>query len=242
MKCDCGYTAFYYQKFAGNKKWNVYKCGHAMIESKKKTKCDMNICEYISEINCPETKKHIVHIQKEKIDAEKLYRDDLQKYIHLCKITQKFSKKYRWNYIANINFLLKKLNFDLYFEDKETLESLKHRIKNKYVPRVIKKTEFPIKLVDYPDYLAVLKKEPIIIEKKKKKSEKIKKKHFLLEGDDQEELEENQNKNENKLSEEILPSDAESDSEDEGDNTFDIDNYDSGEDYEDFDDGGAFSD
>ena len=244
MKCDCGYTAFYYQKFADNKKWNVYECGHAMIESKKKTKCDMNICEYISEINCPETKKHIVHIQKEKIEVEKLYRDDLQKYIHLCEITQKFSKKYRWNYISNINFLLRKLNFDLYFEDKETLESLKHRIKNKCVPRLIKKSEFPIKLVDYPDYLAVLKKEPIIIEKKKKKtekikkkSEKIKKKHLLLEGDDREE-----NENENKPREEILPSDAESDSEDEGDNTFDVDNYDSGEDYEDFDDGGAFSD
>tara|TARA_R110002072_G_scaffold7227_8_gene39602 strand:+ start:15464 stop:16186 length:723 start_codon:yes stop_codon:yes gene_type:complete len=240
MKCDCGYTAFYYQKFADNKKWDVYKCGHVMIESKKKTKCDMNICEYNSEINCPETKKHIVHIQKEKNDVEKLYRDDLQKYIHLCEITQKFLKKYRWNYVANINFLLRKLNFDLYFEDKETLESLKHRIKNKYVPRVIKKTEFPIKLVDYPDYLAVLKKGPIIIEKKKKKSEKIKKKHILLAGGDQEELEEN--KNENKPREEILPSDAESDSEDVGDNTFDIDNYDSGEDYEDFDDDGAFSD
>ena len=242
MKCECGYTAFYYQKFADNKKWDVYKCGHAMIESKKKTRCDMNICEYISEINCVETKKHKVHIEKEKIDPEKLYIDDLQKYIHLCEITQKFSKKYRWNYISNINFLLRKLNFDLYFEDKETLESLKHRIKNKCVPRVIKKTEFPIKLVDYPDYLAVLKKEPIIIEKKKKKSEKIKKKHFLLTGNEQEELEENENENENKPREEILPSDAESDSEDEGDNTFDIDNYDSGEDYEDFDDGGAFSD
>ena len=262
MKCDCGYTAFYYQKFADNKKWNVYKCGHAMIESKKKTKCDMNICEYISEINCPETKKHVVHIQEEKIDSEKLYRDDLQKYIHLCEITKTFSKTYRWNYNANINFLLRKLNFDLYFEDKETLESLKHRIKNKYTPRVIKKTEFPIKLVDYPDYLDIIKEELVITEKKKKitdkkkkitekkkkKSEKIKKKHFLIAGDEPEEQEENENENknenenENKPREEILSSDAESDSEDEGDNTFDIDNYDSGEDYEDFDDGGAFSD
>tara|TARA_B110000444_G_C18791443_1_gene572647 strand:+ start:82 stop:807 length:726 start_codon:yes stop_codon:yes gene_type:complete len=241
MKCDCGYTAFYYQKFVDNKKWNVYKCGHAMIESKKKTKCDMNICEYISEINCPETKKHVVHIQKEKIDVEKLYRDDLQKYIHLCEITQKFSKKYRWNYISNINFLLRKLNFDLYFEDKETLESLKHRIKNKCVPRLIKKSEFPIKLADYPDYLAVLKKEPNVFVKKTRKNKKknilltIKKSEVSEEPETQEECE-------NKPKEEILHSDEESDSEDEGDNTFGIDNYDSGEDYEDFDDGGAFSD
>ncbi len=251
MKCECGYNAFYYQKTTENKKWDIYKCGHVMVESKKKTKCDMNICKYVSETNCPETKKPKVHIQEEKINSEKLYRDDLQKYIHLCEITKTFSKKYRWNYIANINFLLRKFNFDLYFEDKETLESLKHRIKNKYTPRVIKKTEFPIKLVDYPDYLDVIKEELVITEKKKKITEKkkkitekkkkitekIKKKHFLLEGD---ELEENENKN--KLKEEILPSDAESDSEDEGDNTFDIDNYDSGEDYEDFDDDGAFSD
>lgn len=242
MKCECGYNAFYYQKTENYKKWNVYKCGHVMIESKRKTRCDMNICEYISEINCPEIEKQKVHAKEEKINRKKLYRDDLQKYIYLCEITQKFSKKYRWNYVANINFLLRKLNFDLYFEEAETLESLKQRIKNKYVPRVIKKTEFPIKLTDYPDYLAVLKKEPIIIEKKKKESEKIKKKHFLLAGGDQGELEENENKNENKPREEILPSDTVSDSEDEGDNTFDIDNYDSGEDYEDFDDGGAFSD
>lgn len=244
MKCDCGYTAFYYQEYKDNKKWNVYKCGHAMIESKKKSKCEMNICEYVSEINCPETKKHTVQINEKKIDAEKLYRDDLEKYIHLCEITQRFSKRYRSNYIANINFLLRKLNFDLYFEDRETLESLKIRIKNKCIPHVIKKSEFPIKLVEYPDYLAVPKKEPILIEKKKKKMEKIKRKHFLLsreEPEEPEELEEPE-ENENKPKEEILPSDAESESEDEGDNTFDIENYDSGEDYEDFDDGGAFSD
>lgn len=238
MKCDCGYTAFYYQKFADNKKWNVYKCGHAMIESKKKTKCDMNICEYISEINCPEIKKQKVHISEEEIDPEKLYNSDLHKYIYLCEITQKFSKKYRWNYIANINFLLAKLNFDLYFEETETLESLKNRIKNKRVFRNKKNSLFPIKLIDYPDYLAVIKPSPILTEKKKKRTKTVNKKHFLLTGDDLEEQEED----ENKPKEEILPSDSESDSEDEGDNTFDVDNYDSVEEYEDFDDGGAFSD
>ena len=247
MKCECGYAAFYFQKYADNRKWHVYKCGHAMIESKKKTKCDMHICEYISEINCAETIKQKVHVEDEKIDPEKLYRDDLQKYIYLCEITQNFSKKYRWNYIANINFLLRKLNFDFYFEDTETLESLKHRIKNKCVPRVIKKTEFPIKLIDCSEYLTIRKKEPIVDVKKKKKTETIKKnkknetikkKNFLLLSEEPEEPEEN----EHKPKEEIIQSDAESESEDEDDNTFDVENYDSGDDYEDFEDGGAFSD
>jgi len=236
MKCDCGYAAFYYQKFADNKKWNVYKCGHVMIESKRKTRCDMNICEYISEINCPEIEKQKVHAKEEKTNPKKLYEDNLQKYIYLCEITQTFSKKYRQNYIANINFLLRKFNFDLYFEEAETLESLKLRIKNKYVPRVIKKTEFPIKLTDYPDYLTVFKKEQVVIEKKKKFG-KTKKKNFLLVRDVPEEPEEKNNPKE-----ETQASDEESDSEDEDDNTFDIENCDSEEDYENFDDGGAFSD
>ena len=114
MKCDCGYTAFYYQKFADNKKWDVYKCGHAMIETKKKSKCDMYICEYISEINYTDKKSNKIYTENIISNPETKYRQDLQKYIYLCEITQNFSKKYRWNYIANINFLLRKLNFDLY--------------------------------------------------------------------------------------------------------------------------------
>lgn len=233
MKCDCGYTAFYYQKFADNKKWDVYKCGHAMIEAKKKSKCDMYICEYISEINYTDKKSNKIYTENIISNPEIKYRQDLQKYIYLCKITQNFSKKYRWNYIANINFLLRKLNFDLYFEDTETLENLKQRIKKKYVQRTLVKNQFPIKLIDYPDYLAIIKKESIPLENKNKKTKIKKKKNLLLV---EEEPEEDNNK------EEILQSESESDSEDEEDNTFDIDNYDSGDDYDEFDDGGAFSD
>ena len=94
--------------------------------------------------------------------------------------------------------------------------------------------KFPINLVDYPEELKVFKKEPI--KKKKVEIKKIpkKKKNFLLSSAERVEVE---NKKE-----ETLPSDAETDSEaaDE-ENTFDVDNYDSGEDYQDIDDG-AFSD
>ena len=44
MKCDCGYQAFFYEKIFDNKKYHVYKCGHAMIDSKKKTSCAMDNC------------------------------------------------------------------------------------------------------------------------------------------------------------------------------------------------------
>tara|TARA_B100001287_G_scaffold272524_1_gene274343 strand:- start:9486 stop:10217 length:732 start_codon:yes stop_codon:yes gene_type:complete len=243
MKCDCGYTAFYYQKFADNRKWDVYKCGHVMIESKKKTKCDMNVCEYVSEINHPEIKKQKVYTTAEQIDPEKLIRNDLQNYIYLCDITKQFSKKYRWNYIANINYLLKKLNFDLYFEETETLESLKSRVKNKYAPRVPNKTKFPVKLVDssyLSEYLAAteIKQETPRSAKEKNvsKSERVNKTKFFLTEEEPIEVEK-------KPKEEILDSDSDSDeNEDNEDNTFDVDNYDSGEDYEDFDDGGTFSD
>ena len=207
-----------------------------MIESKKKTKCDMNIFKYISEINFPETKEEKVYTEEEKIDSEIFYRNNLRKYIYLCEITQKFSKKYRWNYIANINFLLKKLNFELYFEDKETLESLKQRINNKYVPRIIKNKEFHVKLVEYPENLSVNKKTPVLTKKKKKETETIKKKNFLLPKNILVEPKEDENK-----CKEITPSDEESDSEDECNDMFDIDNYYSEEDYEEFD-SGEFSD
>lgn len=236
MKCNCGYTAFYYQKFSDNKRWNVYKCGHVIIESKKKTKCDMNICEYVSdikEVNFTETEEKIVYTT-ETPNPEKVYRQELKNYIHLCENEKTGLKKRRGNYIANINFLLRRLNFELYFEETETLESLKLRIQNKYVPIKHKINKFPINLVDYPEELKVFKKEPI--KKKKVEIKKIpkKKKNFLLSSAERVEVE---NKKE-----ETLPSDAETDSEaaDE-ENTFDVDNYDSGEDYQDIDDG-AFSD
>ena len=65
MKCDCGYNAFYYQKIYDNKKFDIYKCGHVMVESKRKTKCEMNISEYTSDITQPEYKKKIKYFSND---------------------------------------------------------------------------------------------------------------------------------------------------------------------------------
>ena len=242
MKCNCGYDAFYYQKITDNKKFNVYKCGHVAIESKRKTKCDMNISLYISDINCKEEdeiKSKVCELNF--IDPEEKYRKDLYNYINLCDITKNFSNVHRSSYIANINFILNKLNFPLYFEEKETLESLKNRIQCKSKPK--RKCDYVTKttLVEFPEYLAVNRKNIKRVKKVKKKvdNEVINRTSLLL--INEEEPDEN---TENKK-EEILILDSDSDSEydsNEEDNTFDIDNYDSDNDYQDPDDAGAFSD
>ena len=245
MKCDCGYNAFYYQWFYEGKRYDVYKCGYAMIESKKRTKCDLIVCNYISDIKNKEISSTVsqktvnvnvnVNVSVNvNVNAEKTYKDELIRYIHLGQITQNFSKKYRANYIANINFLLNKLNFKLYFEETETLESLKSRITEKCIAKPQPKNNLPIKLVEYPDYLGLTEevKSKSKNPKKKKPSVKITK---LLINEDEEETKQSEEKQTD-----VLLSD--SDSEEEEDNTFDVDNYDSGDDCEDFDDGGAFSD
>tara|TARA_Y100000741_G_scaffold346058_1_gene312051 strand:- start:7152 stop:7880 length:729 start_codon:yes stop_codon:yes gene_type:complete len=242
MKCDCGYDAFYYEKITDNKRFNVYKCGHVAIDTKRKTKCDMNIIKYVSDITQKETKteeKCILYNQVYESPEEK-YRKDLYNYINLCDITKNFSSKYRFSYIANINFILNKLGFPLYFEEKETLESLKTRVKCKSNHKLQYKPETKIILVEVPDYLAVNRKSNKCIKKSKKKNntEFIDKVSHLFINED-EPYENTQNKKEENL---ILDSDSESENDSEEDNTFDVDNYDSENDYEDLDDGGAFSD
>jgi hypothetical protein len=242
MKCECGYKAFYYQKIEDNKKLNVYKCGHVAIESKRKTKCDMNIIEYVSDIthihNKDYTKSDSFHVNKE--DPEKKYREELHKLIYLCDITKDFSSVHRFSYIANINFILNKLGFPLYFEEKETLDSLKTRINCKANYKLKYKPETKTILVEVPEYLAVHRKNSKSIKKSKKKitSHDVKTPIFLIN-----EVEPDEDvKNEK---EEILISGSDSDSDymsNEEDNMFDVDNYDSENDNEDNGDDGAFSD
>tara|TARA_B100000085_G_C18488965_1_gene490496 strand:+ start:287 stop:1036 length:750 start_codon:yes stop_codon:yes gene_type:complete len=249
MKCDCGYTAFYYEKISDNKKWSVYKCGHIMTESKKKTKCDMDVCEFVRDIVPPELKK-IKNIETPDIkNPEKEYRTNLDKYIYLCEITKDKNKKYRVNYIANINFILNKLNFPLYFEETENLDSLKQRIKQKYYPKKRIVSNFPVNLVEYPPGLSVisLKSKKKIRKKITDKSSQIYATGYLEEKESLEEKETLEQKEtlEGKKEECLSGSEydsSEDENENENDNTFDVDNYDSEEDYEEFDDGGAFSD
>lgn len=228
MKCDCGYPAFYYRAFVDNKKYDVYKCGHTNVDSKKKTKCEMDLREYIEDI--PITHDDVAMAPaapKEQENTEENLKQEIRKYIHLCEIT-KYKKE---NYIANINQLLRRLNFRLFFPERETLESLKARLNNKSTPRLEKKSMFPMNILEYPESFKIKQTEPKRKKETKKSSVSKSKGVFIPNVDTQP-----------RWKTEELPTDSESDDETgDMDNTFDIDNYDSGEEI-DVDDGGAFSD
>ena len=253
MKCDCGLNAFFYEKICKEGRLHFYKCGLILSESKKKVKCDFLIEKYVGEAPMVVCKKEeTVIFNKEmsnKINTEENYRLDLNKYINLCEITKDRPKRLRANYLVNINYILNKLNFPLFFEETESLESLKERIKQKCIPKRKIKSIFPIKLIDYPEYL-----KPVEIKKGKKekkkivaeKSVKMDSKVSDYEKEEEKETAEEKtdgynivNVNEN---EKILESDNESDEEsDTENNTFDVDDYESVDEYDDCDVGG-FSD
>ena len=229
MKCDCGYTAFYYTAFTDNKKWNVYKCGHTNVESKKKTKCEMDFREFIEDIPMAcDTISETHVVPQEKGNTEENLKQEIRNYIHLCEIT----KYKKGNYIANINQLLSRLNFRLFFPERETLESLKARLNNKCVPRAEKKNIFPVNIIEYPECFKIKQIRPKRKKEVKKSNVSNQVSTFIPNADT----------TQSRWKTDELPSDAESEDEaDEMDNTFDVDNYDSGEDDDD-DDGGAFSD
>lgn len=232
MNCKCGYPAFYFEKISDNKKWVVYRCGYSMVDTKKKAKCDLSESELIGEIVSPVFKDIVKSSEKTTyVNVEKKYREELDKFINLCEISKDFPAKHRANYISNINYLLRKLNFSLYFEENETLENLKIRTKYEYTPNITKTSIYPIKLVEYPDELAVNKIKKT--SRKKTKSKVKKSKNVILDLEIEPEVEKN----------EELESDSESEYSDaDEDETFDVDNYDSEEEYEEFDESGAISD
>tara|TARA_X000001036_G_scaffold105005_2_gene98149 strand:- start:7831 stop:8637 length:807 start_codon:yes stop_codon:yes gene_type:complete len=268
MKCDCGLNAFFYEKICKEGRLHFYKCGLILSESKKKVKCDFLIEKYIREtpISMVVCKKEKISILNkgvsDKINSEENYRLDLNKYINLCEITKDRPKRLRSNYLANINYILNKLNFPLFFEETESLESLKKRINQKYIKKKKIESFFPIKLIDYPEYL-----KPFEIKKGKKEKRKIVIKKLVkmdtkvydYEKEEKETDEEKTNVNvnvnvnndvnvnnnvnvNNDVNERILESDNESDEEtDIENNTFDVDDYESVDEYDDCD-GGGFSD
>tara|TARA_B100000212_G_scaffold338460_2_gene315017 strand:- start:6265 stop:7017 length:753 start_codon:yes stop_codon:yes gene_type:complete len=250
MKCDCGLNAFFYEKICEEGRLYFYKCGLILSESKKKVKCDFLIEKYVGEalISTVVCKKEETAIFN-KINTEENYRLDLNKYINLCEITKDRPKRLRSNYLANINYILNRLNFPLFFEETESLESLKERIKKKCIPKRKIQSIFPIKLIDYPEYLKPVKIKKGRKEKKKIVAEKsVKMDSKVLYYEKEEETTEEKrdcynivNVNET-VNEKILESDNESDEEsDIENNTFDVDDYESVDEYDDFDVGG-FSD
>lgn len=253
MKCDCGLNAFFYEKICKEGRLHFYKCGLILSESKKKVKCDFLIEKYVGEAPMDVCKKEETANKEmsNKIGPEENYRLDLKKYINLCEITKDRPIRLRANYLANINYILNKLNFPLFFEETESLESLKERIKQKCIPKRKIESNFPIKLIDYPEYL-----KPVEIKKGKKEKKKIvaekrvKMDSKVSDYEKEEEKETSEEKTDGynivnvnvNVNEKILESDNESDEEsDIENNTFDVDDYESVDEYDDCDVGG-FSD
>lgn len=243
MNCNCGTKAFFFEKTTHQGTFNVFKCDTQ--ETKKKGKCDF----YYSQ----KTKDPIKIITEDasqtmetciEVNPRETYIKNLNKYICLLKNSTHLSREYSTDYIANINYILKRLNMKSYFEDTETIECLEKRIKkNEYILNKpdISKNIYPLKLIEYPPELSV----PLKIRRKKRKKikseasvHKIDLKNFIEEDEKSKQGEEIDNKSVCSYKSSNLSDD---DDDDDNDKTFDVDDCDSDVD-ESFDDAGAFSD
>ena len=247
MNCKCGNKAFFFEKTTLDGTFNVFKC--YTQETKKKGKCDF----YYSQ----KTKDPIKIITEDvsqtmvpciEANPRETYIKNLNKYIKLLKNSKHLPKEYSTDYIANINYILKRLNMKFYFEDTETIECLEKRIKNNECIRDtsgISKITYPLKLTEYPPELSVPLKTKRRRRKKIKSEASVRKldlKNFIEEDEKAKQEEEIDNKSVNRGYKSSDSSDDDDDDcDDDNDKTFDIDNCDSDVE-ESFDDTGAFSD
>jgi len=248
MNCKCGNRSLFFEKTTHEGTFRVFKCDAE--KSKKKGKCDFFYSQKIKDPIIFPTKHENPRAEpKEIVNARNFYIKSLNKYISLFKNSKHLPIEYSTDYIANMNYILKRLNMPLYFENTETIESLEARIsKNVCVKYTVSKNIYPIRLTEYPSELAVPTKT------KCTKRRKIKSKVKTMEIDFKNFIEEEEKSKEEEIEEESVCSDSDSDSgesvndndndndrDNDKDNTFDVDEYDS-EKEEDNDDAGAFSD
>lgn len=239
MNCKCGTKAFFFEKTTHEGTFNIFKCDTQ--ETKKKVKCDFYYSQKIKDPVILDTKDTGMSLEIYKpSDPREAYIKDINKYIRLLKNATHLPKEYSTNYIANINYILKRLNMQFYFEDTESIECLETRIKNnEYILALdTSSITFPLKLTEYPLELSVPIKTKC--SKKRKKISKVEVQKLDLKSFIEEEERSKQDEPDNK-SESSDDSGEMSDEENDDDNTFDVDDYNS--DVEDtFDDAGAFSD
>lgn len=242
MNCKCGTKAFFFEKITLDGTFNIFKCDAQ--ETKKKGKCDF----YFSQ----KTKDPIKIITEDvstmetctEVNPRETYIKNLNKYIKLFKNAKHLPKEYSTDYVANINYILKRLNMKLYFEDTESIECLEKRIKKNECIRSepdIPKITFPLKLTEYPPELSV----PLKTRRRRRKKikfeayvHKLDLKNFIEEDEKTKQEEDIDNKSVCSYRSSDISDD---DSDDDNDKTFDVDDYDSDVD-ESFDDAGAFSD
>lgn len=240
MNCKCGINAFFFEKTTSDGVFNVFKCDAP--ESKKKGKCDFF---YSQKIKDPvkwviEDTTQNMETYSEEVKPVDAYMKVLNNYIRLLKNTTHLPKEYSANYIANINYILKRLNMEFYFEDTESIDCLEKRVKNNVYKLNIHfytSIVFPLRLTDYPPDLKVP------LKRKRKKSRKIKSSLEFVKIDLKNFIEEDEK---DKLEEEIDNKSICSDNSSElstadEDNTFDVEGGDSDID-ETIEDAGAFSD
>lgn len=243
MNCKCGIKALFFEKTTSDGTFNIFKCDTQ--ETKKKVKCDLYYSQKIKDpviLDTPDTTQTYLYTE---VNPSETYMKDLNRYIYLLKNATLLPKEYSTDYIANINYILRRLNKKFYFEDTESIESLETRIKNnEYIPSRPDTTsiKFPLKLTEYPPELSVPLKTKSKKKEKTKSREKIKKldlKNFIVEEEISKQGDEDDNKSD--FTENSNESSDENKDDDDNDNTFDIDDYNSDVD-ETFDDTGAFSD
>jgi hypothetical protein len=245
MNCECGVPAFFYTTLkSDNIKYEVFKCGTLASESKK-GKCSLNIERAIKKIvpihiDTPDLTKCLIrtkHIE----DFKSEIIENLERYIHLLEKSQNNYGMSRDNYISNINYNLRRLNFPLFFLKKESVTSLKSRIYNIYIKKPVRKNNFPIVIIEMPENFRIISKglktgckisnsSPTI--KPGFKKVPLNSKLYSLNIKEEEIL--------NSIKRMEIKSDSESETDDE-DHSFDVDNCDS-EDNEVYDDGGGLSD
>jgi hypothetical protein len=235
MNCDCGNRAFFFEKITTDGTFRVFKCESS--ETKKKNKCKFFYTEKVKEPTLigknTTTCVAATRIKTFSID----YVEKLKSSIKLFKNSSHLPRELNATHEANINYFLKQLNMPLFFEKKETISQLELRIdlntRNKTIEHV---NIFPVKLIEFPEELSVPKK-PKRIKKIKKKTVRNNVLDLcdLIKKDEEYDIE---SKDKNLSSDYSEESDVD---DNENDNTFDIDSYDSAPD-DDLDDMGAFSD
>lgn len=245
MNCACGSKAFFFEKITRDGIFNVYKCDTS--ETKKKGKCDFFYTEKIKDAFFidPTPREEIYDkIEKiEKINPREVYIKKINLYINLYKNVTHLPKEYSTNYIANINYILKRLYMPLFFEDKESIETLSKRIElnvcEKYnAPDNI----FPIRLLEYTQEIEIKKKVKSDNKRNVKPKRKVRTERKVNNKLNFNSFIEEEAKEEEDTENKSICSDSDSESNiDENDNTFDIDKYDS-EPEDAVDDSGAFSD
>lgn len=165
MICDCGEPCFSFTKISTEGRSVHYRCGSTLNEKKKKT-CTFKNSEFIGKVDFVYKPKQVVTEYPNYVPN---YRNDLEKYIKLYKLSSGKNLN-TGNILANINYLLNKLNYKLFFDETESIENLENRLQK--APdniRVKQKELFPLVFVEVPEYLKVNNKSEKCVNKKKRK-------------------------------------------------------------------------